>query len=329
MWKMDFETDLVDIVTEYFHSEGICYIDDSDASDFAAMYFEMRIRRIDPKPRRVHFSNELNDSLGELAHNSAANQCEGAKEAWQAVFRVRSQFVQGDRVTQYLSRKTCDSTFKDGLLWDYGMHHFHLSTQFVSPGLIRRSAYLLFAIVTDEDVFFVDVRKHSDPQNLQWVRQDLLWIVSSNWPEIANRYILRGVTGSTMSDEEKRKLRKKNINSAPQLEGHAVAPIGGGTTIDGSSIRCRAWADLLIHEINHHKLVLNNHTSVLKTSLKARGLKTTGKSDFKLAPLDSLELTEEQIESLQDDHCISRTLCRMGFAIVEETSRLPIVLLID
>lgn len=153
VWEMDFETDLVDIVTGYFHSEGIRYTDDGDASDFAALYFEMRIRRIVPKPRRVHFSNELNDSLGELAHKSTVNQCEGAKEAWQAVFRVRRHLVQGDQVTQYLSRSTSDSTFKDGLLWDYSMHHFHLSTQFVSPRLIKRSAYLLFAIVTDEDVF--------------------------------------------------------------------------------------------------------------------------------------------------------------------------------
>lgn len=327
--QIDFETDLVDIVTEYFHSEGICYTDNGDASDYAALYFEMRIRRIVPRPRRVHFSNELNDSLGELARKSKVARCEGANEAWQAVIRIRSHFVQGDRVTQYLSKKTSDSTFKDGLLWDYGMHHFHLSTQFVSPGLIKRSAYLLFAIVTDEDVFFVDVRKHSDPQNLQWVRQDLLQIVSSNWPEIANRYILRGVGGSMVSDEEKRELRKKNINTAPQLGGHAVSPIGGGTTLDGSSTRCRAWADLLIHEINNHKSVFNKHPSVLKASLKAGGLKTTGEFDFKLAPLDSLELTEEQVESLQDDHCISKTICRMGFAIVEETSRVPIVLLTD
>lgn len=327
---MNFETDLVNIVTSCFHSENICYdADITDTSDFAALYCEMRIRRIVPKPRRVHFSNELNDSLGELARKSKVDRCGNANEAWQAVFRIRSHFVQGYPVTPYLSRKTRDSTFKDGLLWDYGMHHFHLSTQLVSPGLIKRSAYLLFAIVADEDVFFVDIRKHSDPQNLQWVRQDLLSIVSSDWPEIANRYMLRGVTGSTMSDEEKRILRKKNINSAPQLEGHAVAPIGGGTTIDGSSIRCRAWADKLIHEINYHKSVFNNHHSVLKASLRARGLKTTGEFEFKLALLDNLELTEEQIESLQDDHCISRTLCRMGFAIVEEKSRLPIVVLFD
>ena len=175
----------------------------------------------------------------------------------------------------------------------------------------------------------MDVRKHRDPQNLQWVRQDLLWIVSSNWPEVANRYILRGVTGSTMSDEEKRNLRKKNINSAPQLEGHAVAPIGGGTTIDGRSTLCRTWADKLVHEINYHKSVFNNHPSDLKTSLEARGSKTTGEFEFRLVLTDSLELTVEQIESLRDDHCLSRDLFQMGFAIVDEKTRLPIVVLLD
>ena len=113
----------------------------------------MRIRKIVPKPRRVHVSNELNNSLEELARKSKVDQCESANEAWQAVFRIHKHFLKGDRVTPYLSKKTNDSTFKDGLLWDYGMHHLHLSTQLECTGLIKRSDYLLFAIVADEDVF--------------------------------------------------------------------------------------------------------------------------------------------------------------------------------
>ena len=327
---MKFETDLITIVTDYFHSEDICYdADITDSSDYAALYCEMRIRRIVPKPRRVHFSNELNDSLGGLARKSIFDQCESANEALRAVFRIRSHFVQGDRITPHLSQNTSDSTFRDGLLWDYGIHHLHLNTQLESTGLIKRSDYLLFAIVADEVVFFVDVRKHRDPQNLQWVRQDLLWIVSSNWPEIANRYILRGVTGSTMSDEVKRELRKKNINTTPQLEGNAVAPFGGGTTVDGRSTLCRAWADKLVHEINYLKSVFDNHPSELKTALEARGLRTTGDLDFRLVLSDSLELTEDQIESLQCEHCLSKNLFKMGFAIVEAKTQLPVIVLLD
>ena len=79
-------------------------------------------------------------------------------------------------------------------------------------GFVERSDYLLFAIVSDADTFFVDIRPHQDPEKLQWVRQDLLTIIHSNWPELINQYVLRGVGGSTVTDEQKKELRRKNVN---------------------------------------------------------------------------------------------------------------------
>ena len=102
----------------------------------------------------------------------------------------------------------------DGLLWDYGMHHLHLSRKEGKRGFVKRSDWLLFAIVADQDVFFVDVRKHKDPerQGFEWVRQDLLDIVHNNWPELTESRLLHGVTGSKVSNAEKQAIRRKNAN---------------------------------------------------------------------------------------------------------------------
>ena len=58
------------------------------------------------------------------------------------------------------------------MLWDYAMHHRHLSRNVGQNAFVERSDWLLFVIVADEDAYFVDVRRHSDPDRLQWVRQD-------------------------------------------------------------------------------------------------------------------------------------------------------------
>ena len=123
---MNFKSDLIDIVKHYFEKERISYNDAAETSNFAARYREMRIRRIVPKPRYVHFSRELQHSLRRLARESDKERRDGAFEAWRTVFYLRHLFVSGRRVTPHLSKNINDSSSNDGLLWDYGMHHFHL-----------------------------------------------------------------------------------------------------------------------------------------------------------------------------------------------------------
>ena len=327
--KMSFEADLIYIVKCYFSAEGIFHEDEGDASDFAAQYFEMRIRRIDPKPRVVHFSDEIHDSLGKLARETDQETKEKALKAWRAVFRIRHLLADGRTVVPYLSRKVNDSTTKDGLLWDFGMHHFHLSEQLGESEFVERSDYLLFAIVAEEDAYFVDVREHQDPENLLWVRQDLLKIVHSNWPDLTYSHVLRGAKGSLLTDNEKQELRRKNVIHVPDLGGLAIIPLGGGTVSDGSSFLGRLWGDKVVHEIERHKLYLYNQLAELKAALQVKGIDTSDEMKFQLVPLDSMELSPEVVVSLQADNCLSRDLSQMGFAIVESKTRLPIAVSLE
>ena len=322
---MNFKSDLIAIAKGYFSTEGISFEDSGDASDFAARYFEMRIRRIDPGPRGVHFSCELHRSLGELARETDSEKRDKAIEAWRTVFYLRHLFVKGGRVTTHLSKKVKKTGRRDGLLWDYGMHHFHLCRKLDESGFIERSDYLLFAIVADTDVFFVDVRKHKDREKLQWVRQSLVGIVYGNWPALTNSRVLHGVSANTLTDEEIQELRTKNINHVSNLGGQAVAPLGWGTNSGGGSTYCRVWGDKLVNEIELHEQYFYRQPNELQEKLKATGVDISGDMEFELVELDSLNLSEEVTENLQRDDCLSADLSKMGFAIVEATTRTPII----
>ena len=211
---MNLKSDLAKIIKQQFDQLEISYKDNLNVCSHTARYLEMLNRRVIPGRRRVHFSEEIHDSLGALSRRSDMEQQEMAVDAWGAVFLIRYFLTEGLNVNGFLSKGIKFATgqrSRDGLLWDSGMHHFHLSQKFDTDGFVKRDKpdYLLFAIMTEESAYFVDVRPHPNRGDLGWVRQDLLEIVYSNWPELIEPHILRGVKGTALTDEEKAVLRRK------------------------------------------------------------------------------------------------------------------------
>ena len=321
---MDFKSDLAAILRNRLETAGIRYDDTIDAYGLVSRYCEMMIRRVSPTPRTVHFSHEIHASLGKLLKDTPAEEHGGASDAWTAVFFIRHLLSKGLNVNPFLSKSVNDLTYSDGLLWDFGMHHFHLSRKVEGSGFVERSDYLLFAMIKDTEAFFVDVRPHRDPEGLGWVRQHLLDIVHSNWPELLYRYELRGSKGTRLTDEEKKNLRSLKLNHVTVLGGKAIMPIGGGVMGDGSSAWCRFWASKILHEIDQHQTYFGSQPSELRSTLKEGGVTSTGKMEFRLVELDSLDPSPELIDSMCDDKCLSKDLCHLGFVVVEASTGLPI-----
>ena len=311
---MNLTSDLIDIIASYFLSEGIDYEDRQRPSDLATLYCEMWRRRISSTSRQVHFSSEIHNSLGKLTIEPDTLKKEAASEAWGTVFYLSHLFREGGSITPYLSKGIQNAGTRDALLFDYGIHHLHLNRSLENSGFVKRSDYLLLVIVSDIDAYFVDVRPHSDPDNLLWVRQDLLYIIQSNWPELTTAKRLHGVTGTTLTDKERKVLRSKNTNHVIELEGRAIAPLGGGLMADGSSASCRWWAMRLLHEVKYHEQELTTQLVKLKEKLNSDHL------DVRLVLLDSLNSPTELTASLQEDNCLSKDLYRMGFVVIEATT---------
>ena len=158
-----------------------------------------------------------------------------------------------------------------------------------------------------------------------WVRQDLLKIVESNWPELIKPNVLKGILpGTPVSDEERKALRKHNMVCAMEVDGAVAVPLGGGTTTDGSSLMCRVRASQLLREVRKHQELFESHSSEIASRLKKNGIDRSGKPELRMALLDSLGLDANVVAALKADNCLSRKLCHMGFVVVERNSRTPV-----
>ena len=311
---MDFQSDLAQAIACEFTRQGISFPANADPAHLASRYLEMRIRRIEPVPCTVHFSDDIHDSLGTLARNSDPKSSAAAREAWGTVFYLRHLFETGGTVIPHLTDRVNDTETTDGLLWDYAIHHLHLNRNTGKNGFVQRAGWLLLAIVADQDVFFVDVRPHKDPQNLLWVRQNLLTIVDSNWPELMEGHVLHGVTGANITDSEKRELRRKNVNVVHEVGGRPVSSLGWGTTTDGHSTLCRFLADKLMHDLEQEQQVLVSQADTLRAE---KGMAEERQMEFQLVPKRKLNLSADVFTELCSRDGLSGTLWRLGFAIIE------------
>ena len=123
-------------------------------------------------------------------------------------------------------------------------------------------------------------------------------------------------------------LRRKNVNYAMNIDGKAIAPLRGGMAGDGSSVLCTLSASSLLKELQRQEKVLY-HDEVRRAvaqDLREKGFDVEPSLEFELVLLEELPTSPELIASLTADSCVSRDLCRRGFAIVEKSSRSPIAI---
>ena len=323
--EMTLHSDLSRLIKGQLDKNSISYDRSMPLHRLVARYFEMNVRHIHPVPRRVHFSDQTHASLGKLLrpdHDTSARDARGT------VFRLRQLIFDGANVNAFLSKNIRSATGWDGLLWHYGMHHFHLSSDVGVDGFVKRSDHLLFAIVAHLEAYFVDVRPHPPKYGVEWVCQELLHIVHSNWPQLIEANVLHGVCGTQLTDSEMHQLRRKSMNYAIEIDGKAIAPLGGGMAGDGSSVLCTIFASKLLRDLRHHEEVLNNdeiHEAVAR-NLRAQGFDAGPILKFELVFLENLSPTPELLAALTAETCVSRDLCRTGLAIIEKRTGSLIVL---
>ena len=102
---MTFKSDIERIVKEWLDQQAIRYDPGIDTETLVTRYLEMLNRRIEPKPREVHFSDEIHDSLGRLLKEPRPEQKREAVAAWGTVFFLYHLFGQGHNVNRFLSRR--------------------------------------------------------------------------------------------------------------------------------------------------------------------------------------------------------------------------------
>lgn len=126
---------------------------------------EHKIFSIDVHKRKVVYSKEL--------------RCPKGYE--QALKELARKIELGEDINPFLSTSREKTDAKDPLLYDWNIHHLHLTRRYHSNGRPKRSSYLLFVRCTDSTMYFIQIYPH---QSNPFVKGELQEIVAHNWPEL-------------------------------------------------------------------------------------------------------------------------------------------------
>lgn len=224
---------------------------DASRKDAVYQYYNLRKRQIEPRPREVLQSREFICPAGyELALEEFEN-------------KIKT----GENLVPFQSEKIRKADYNDGLLNDWGIQHFHLSRRFRDDGFVARSQYQIFAYVTDDAVYMIQIYPHN-AEDL-YSRREMVRIMRDNWPELLEKFHIKEVSGLTekIDDHQYGEIRNAHLLTFLELGHNQVyGMIGGGYSSNGFSTEALRKADFWMNRMGiFHLIVKNNAVWIGKT----------------------------------------------------------------
>jgi hypothetical protein len=254
-------------------------------------------RFIVPRPRRVHLSAEM--------QSSPWMQDAAIRPGFDAIVR---KLEAGDDISPHLSRRVKVGYDPrpiheplgrrrdlDLMLYDWSVHHLHLSPIVEGDGFVTRTKQLLYVSFRYDDAYFIDIFNHTS-----WTRDRIFEIIIDNWPSIVRDITnIRPATGP--SEEERSQLRNAGISS-PFVERNGKSYFIGGDmlTSAGTSVQCSRLANAIVAEIRRMTDYINNHPEYIPAELQRVGLAVPNILDlhFEFTPDGNFGILEKQTRLL-------------------------------
>ncbi|MBA7627721.1 hypothetical protein ES703_35188 [subsurface metagenome] len=261
---MDFLEDLRKILINFFERNGLKYTKSAEAHDLAIEFFNIQLKFIYPVHRKVHISKKI-------------PEVHLPPEYRTILYQIKEEFEIGCDVNPHLSTRIENAKRKDFLLYDWAIYHLHLSNKKKNKKdyFYKRSGFLLFILVTNSDVYFIDIQKHNEKD--VWTKRDYIRIIKENWPELLERHELKGFRlERTFSNEQIQQLREAGVTVITEVDGKIYAPPGGGITTAGTNIKHTFQADDLFIRIGRAKEWIELNTKELLKDIEQKtGKKVT------------------------------------------------------
>jgi len=227
---------------------------DIEDRDVAIYYFESFRRRVAQRARDLRIADDFH--------------CPAQEEAgWRA---LQDKVVSGKDLSPHLSKGHRSLFNADGLLAEWGVHHFHLGTEADprNPDYVKRSGPLVFALVDDDTFYAINIYRH----DTDWEQLSIVESLHRNWPDVMSKYQLRGIRGEELEKHERRTLRKNGGQAAVNTaDGTVYGSIGGPATPTGVKSDSVRNADIWTHQIRSLQNGLQDQLSQLMPTLKQRG----------------------------------------------------------
>lgn len=244
--QVDFFTDWIQTLHAALANLG--FPPDSKATDeqVEKRYFNLQKRLIPSACRTVHEASDI--------------VCPLDRQAGYDALKVR--ISSGQDLKPHLSKFIKNLDRDDAMLNDWGIHHLHLGIAIQKDGFVDRSGPLLFARFTKSDAYLIAIGEHGD-----WSDQDLIRTLQAQWPETVRGVRMKGFSEVTNNptDEEIAMLRENGINTVLQVaDGVVVFPLGGGVTLDRTSVDVVRTADFFRKRIRQFEKYLREKEAEIR-----------------------------------------------------------------
>lgn len=276
--EMDLCQDYTEIVQDWMRKRGIQ--SKKTGEELWYDYYNFLAKHVTPQKRKVNYPKDFT--------------C--PSKAKHGLNLLVQKFEDGEDVSPHLSKKADMPSEFDGLLYDWGIYHFHLGETKTRDGYIERTGPLLFARIDEVNVYCIAVCNHGKGFKSPWFMQDMVRIINDNWPEtIANGKLPNGIKTPNISDEEYALLRNNGISTITQInKGVGYSNLGGGYTATGHSqkirLRCQQVHNTLKLKECH---IRDNITSYIKQIEEGKGKTVSVKLRFKLVEINNTFYIEE------------------------------------
>lgn len=203
-------------------------------------YYNFRVRLINNRPRQVKIPNGF----------SCPEEHQAGLDA------LFNKVTRGDSLFPHLSRQIFKPEFLDGMLFDWGIQHFHLglTPDNKQPKLVQGFSKVLYAIVLDDCFYALKIDDHG-----HWANEELLRIVLNNFPEIIEPYRANDIVSidPIIDESDRNALRKAKMSAMTKIDDKFYCSPGGGINSDGTSTLA-VWAvlDLKHWYYNAQKIII-------------------------------------------------------------------------
>lgn len=201
--------------------------------DVPAHYYDATRRQIAEVPRDIRLADDFSCPPDH-------------QDGWEA---LQDKIRFGHDLNPHRSVRHASLHNPDGLLGEWGIHHFHLGVGPYrnDPAFVQRTGPILFGLVTDDTFYAIGVFAHGTGA---FTDNDVLETIHRNWPDVIARYRVNGVSGEAWSPEQRKRLRSAHANVLSRVaDGTVYAPTAGGVMASGMNAEAMRAADFWYYRL--------------------------------------------------------------------------------
>ena len=236
-------------------------INQMDLENLIRSFLRLQSRLIKQQKYHVYMSNELKSNPQ-------------YKKFAKRIHKIKRYFKSGKDIRGFLSTNVNDFiNTEDGLLRDWGIHHLHFEKSFYK-GSKKRTNEILFVMIQNDNVYFIDIFKHND-----WLNLEALKIIYRNWKSALEPFKLENITPDIFTEEQFKNLRKNDVGYTIGFDKGHCAYSPNLNPYSNTNITCKTVQLLaIIEKIEQHikenkDLILNQTISELKKDIENINIK--------------------------------------------------------